>query len=190
VGSNYKYNVMGFPDRNSRTLFERHAYGRRQGRGNRYAHEYDDIMLDYMVAEQLKFDESNVDPMWGHRKPYSFKRHSRSALAKALREHVKSVVSWDTIIYHLDCLKAERIIEEDPRRGSNNDVLYHLKQIRLRSRMMNTCIAKRLILRDGTIVESITDNVCWTRPPSYYLHYFHPFPWSKIDVPASCLGLL
>jgi len=169
-------------------LFARHAYGRRQGRGNRYAHEVDDIMLEYMVAEQLKFDISNVDPYWRIQKPYFFKRHSRSTLAKVVRERMKSVVSWDTIIYHLNCLEAEHIVEKDPNRGRNNDVLYHLTQTRLRSKMK--IIAKRLITHDGTIVERISDTISYTRPPSYYFHYFHLFPWSKIDVPARCIGSL
>ena len=181
--------MLGFPDRNSRTLFTRHAYGRRQGRGNRYAHEYDDIMLDYMVSEQLEFDISNIDPYWRLPKPYFFKRHSRSTLAKVVRERMKSVISWDTIIYHLNCLEAEHIVEKDPKRGRNNDVLYHLTQTRFRGPEMNV-VAKRLITRDGTIVERITDTICYTIPPHYYFHYFHLFPWSKIEVPASCIGFL
>jgi hypothetical protein len=168
---------------------ESHGYGRIKGRGNRYAHFYNDIMLNYMVKEQLNFDSNNVDPMWGFTKPSEYKLHSLTALRKAVIRHVKSEVSWDTIIDHVNDLVNNHILIRNSKHGSNNETYYRLSKTKLRTQMM-TIIAKRLITRNGTIVERITDTICYTRPPGYYFYYFHPFPWSKIDVPASCLGFL
>ena len=60
--------ILGFPDRNSVVYWGYdygHGYGHRKGRGNRWDHEIDDLILDYMLEVDeiyhYYFDDSNLE---------------------------------------------------------------------------------------------------------------------------------
>jgi hypothetical protein len=142
-------------------MFAGHAYGRIQGRGNRYSHIHNDIMLDYMVQEQLKFDRRDVREMnrlelemelaeleSGRKKPrpYEFKPHSLTTLRNVVRERIKSKAkgikskskykgSWDTIISHGDDLVKAHILTKETKAGSNNETYYRLTSTKFKDRV-------------------------------------------------------
>ena len=173
-----------------------HAYGHRQGRGNKFAHFIDDIMLDYMVKETLKFTISYVDPKYGIWRIPGFKLRlfSLSELYKIVRKRLKSKVSWDTVIDHLELLVAEHILDKDPNPGRNNETFYRLTKIKFRDRM--SLRAESLILADGSVAQHVKNRPLNRIPnyslciPNYYFHYFHLFPGFRIDFPKSYTAFL
>jgi hypothetical protein len=139
--------IPGFPDRNSVVYFDGydygHGYGHRKGRGNRWDHEIDDLILDYMLEADWKYLDYVYDQIW--RDPHQYHRrqpnvkHTQSELAKVVRDHKGIGVSWDTIKGHLKILAEEPIIIEGrkmnvirrlPKRGSNNEIYYSLSNVR------------------------------------------------------------
>jgi DNA-binding transcriptional ArsR family regulator len=169
-----------------------HAYGRIQRRGNKYSHKINDVILDYMVVEWLDFVRKNVDgwgiPKGGH------KLHSLSDIARVVRKRMNSVVSWDTIMGHVNDLRDVGWVAEDPERGANKKRYFHLSgTIRLKSRVR--FIAQRLVGLDGTIVEHITDAIQTRIPnyfqmPNYYYHYFYLFPGARVNLRYPCITFL
>jgi hypothetical protein len=181
---------------------ETHAYGRIQGRGNKYSHKINDIILDYLVIQQMDYGFKNTDE-WGIHKG-GYKSHSLSDIARVVRngmkrdflgKGLKRVVSWDTIIGHVDDIKGMGWVAEDPKRGTNNERYFHLSgNLRLKSGGLKF-IAKRLIGLDGTIVEHITDAIHNRIPnyfqiSNYYFHYFHLFPGARVNLRYPCIIFL
>jgi hypothetical protein len=115
-------------------------YGHRKGHGNRWDHDIDGIILDYMLE---RYEHCNVeDQIWGYprRRRYIVK-HTQSELAKVVRDHKGKGVSMDTIIAHLNTLVEEyvdvgsrevkvHVIERHPERGRNNEIYYSLMDVR------------------------------------------------------------
>lgn len=121
-----------------------HGYGHRKGRGNRWDHEIDDIILDYMVeVDEIYHYYFDTYQIWRfpHQHHQSVK-HSQSELAKVVRvQKGREGVSWDTIIGHLNILEKEHVVVNGreskdhvirrlPERGRNNEIYYSLSIIK------------------------------------------------------------
>jgi hypothetical protein len=119
-----------------------HGYGRMQGHGNRYSHRINDIILDHMVNETtIPIPDDTSE--WGIPKRSRRRWYKLSDIAAIVREGMKGdlvgnrkkrVVSWDTIIRHLDELVAKRVLLEVPNRGRNNEGYFLLtRRIRVKA---------------------------------------------------------
>lgn len=121
-----------------------HGFGRIQGKGNKYSHKINDIILDHMVNEEIDDEWKSTDTdtdEWGiHKWDHRYKPHSLSDIAEVVRKGMKKnflgkrkkrIVSWDTIRGHMDDLKDAKWVEEDPKRGSNNERNFFLTRLRL-----------------------------------------------------------
>jgi hypothetical protein len=94
-----------------------HGYGRRERRGSRYNHNYDDIILNFMVDEQIRFAKDNIVRGGNIPGPY-FKPQSLSKLFDVVKTHGCNTVSWSTVQEHLRDLKREHILVRGPKKGS------------------------------------------------------------------------
>jgi hypothetical protein len=95
-----------------------------------------------MVNEEEDYEWKNTDTdEWGihkhkwdhdHKHKHQYRPHSLSDIGEVVRKDMKRKgISWDTIIGHLDDIKDAGWVEEDPKRGSNNERYFRLTQIRL-----------------------------------------------------------
>ena len=106
-------------DRNDwMAITQTHGYGRRKRRGNRHNHNYDNIILNYMVEEQLCFDKANLVAGRNIPRPYSFKPQSLSKLFDVVKTRGYSKVSWSTVQNHLRGFVSEHILDKGPKKGS------------------------------------------------------------------------
>ena len=83
VGSKLKKLIPGFPDRSSVVYWDGddyggHGYGHRKGRGNRWDHKIDDLILDYMIEADTKyqFHYHNWRDPHRHRRERYVKHHA------------------------------------------------------------------------------------------------------------------
>lgn len=130
-------------------MFAGHGYGRRTGRGNRYRHDYDDAMLDYMVKEQLALDKNNLDPMWRTPRAYAYGPHSQNELFRIIRDRCDKGVSKQTVIEHLDGLVEDHFLEKCAKAGERNMTFYWLSRTELIERT-----SFQLIAPDETVISN------------------------------------